>query len=69
MRIRDSGPGWKKFGSVIRDGKKSDPGSGNRKNIPDSQHWKGGKRKWGRKIGEERELRRRNDRGKGVHGK
>jgi hypothetical protein len=36
MRIRD--PGWKKFGSGIRDGKKSDPGSGI--NIPDPQHCK-----------------------------
>ncbi len=33
MRIRD--PGWKRFGSGIRDGKRSDPGSGN---IPDPQH-------------------------------
>jgi hypothetical protein len=31
MRIRD--PGWRQFGSGIRDGKKSDPGSGI--NIPD----------------------------------
>ncbi len=38
MRIRD--PGWGKFGSVIRDGKKSDPGYGIRINIPDPQHWK-----------------------------
>ncbi len=47
MRIRD--PGWKKFGSEIRDGKNSDPGSGMEKirirdsgsgiNIPDPQHW------------------------------
>jgi hypothetical protein len=36
MRIRD--PGWRQFGSGIRDGKKSDPGSGI--NIPDPQHWK-----------------------------
>jgi hypothetical protein len=48
-RIRDEQPGsyfladpgsgirgWKKFGFGIRDGKKSDPGSG--KNIPDPQH-------------------------------
>jgi len=35
MRIRD--PGWEQFGSGIRDGKKSDPGSGI--NIPDPQHW------------------------------
>ncbi len=34
MRIRE--PGWKKFGSGIRDGKKSDPGS--RIYIPDPQH-------------------------------
>jgi hypothetical protein len=34
MRIRD--PGWKKFGSRIQDGKKSDPGSGI--NIPDPQN-------------------------------
>ncbi len=34
MRIRD--PGWRQFGSGIRDGKKSDPGSGI--NIPDLQH-------------------------------
>jgi hypothetical protein len=32
--IRD--PGWRQFGSGIRDGKKSDPGSGI--NIPDPQH-------------------------------
>jgi hypothetical protein len=35
MRIRD--PEWRQFGSGIRDGKKSDPGSGI--NIPDPQHW------------------------------
>jgi hypothetical protein len=29
-------PGWGKFGSLIRDGKKSGPGSGI--NIPDPQH-------------------------------
>jgi len=29
--------GWKKFGSGIRDGKKSDLGSGI--NIPDPQYW------------------------------
>jgi hypothetical protein len=34
LRIRD--PGWRQFGSGIRDGKKSDPGSGI--NIPDPQH-------------------------------
>jgi hypothetical protein len=44
MRIRDPewnncriwNPGWKKVGSGIRNGKKSDPGSGI--NIPDPQH-------------------------------
>jgi hypothetical protein len=35
MTIRD--PGWRQFGSGIRDGKKSDPGSGIK--IPDPQHW------------------------------
>jgi hypothetical protein len=35
MRKRD--PGWKEFGSGIRDGINSDPGSGI--NIPDPQHW------------------------------
>ncbi len=34
MRIRD--PGWRQFGSGIREGKKSDPGSGI--NIPDPPH-------------------------------
>jgi hypothetical protein len=34
LRIRD--PGWRQFGSGIRDGKKSDPRSGI--NIPDPQH-------------------------------
>jgi hypothetical protein len=34
VRIRDSG--WEQFGSGIRDGKKSDTGSGI--NIPDPQH-------------------------------
>ncbi len=34
MRIRD--PGWRQFGSGIRDGKMSDPGSGI--NIPDPPH-------------------------------
>jgi hypothetical protein len=33
----DEDPGWRQFGSGIRDGKKSDPGSGI--NIPDPQHW------------------------------
>jgi hypothetical protein len=32
----DEDPGWRQFGSGIRDGKKSDPGSGI--NIPDPQH-------------------------------
>jgi hypothetical protein len=36
MRIRD--PGWRQFGSRIRDGKKSDPGSGI--NILDPPHCK-----------------------------
>jgi hypothetical protein len=36
MRIQD--PGWKEFGSGIRDGEKSHPGSRIRKNIPDPQH-------------------------------
>jgi hypothetical protein len=35
MRIRD--PGWRRFRSGIRDGKKSDPGSGI--NIPDPPQW------------------------------
>jgi hypothetical protein len=30
-------PGWKKFGSGIRDGNNSELGSGI--NIPDPQHW------------------------------
>ncbi len=38
MRIRDPVPGWKKFGSGIRNGKKPDLGSGIRKNILDPQH-------------------------------
>jgi hypothetical protein len=33
----DQDPGWRQFGSGIRDGKKSDPGSGI--NIPDPLHW------------------------------
>jgi hypothetical protein len=39
MRIWD--PGWRQFGSGIRDGKKSDPGwkkVGSGINIPDPQH-------------------------------
>jgi hypothetical protein len=35
MWVRD--PGWKKFGSGIRNGKSSDPGSVI--NIPDPQRW------------------------------
>ncbi len=42
MRIRD--PGWRKLGSGIRDGKKSDPGSGI--NIPDPQHCQHIKIQW-----------------------
>jgi hypothetical protein len=34
----DPGSGMEKFGSGIRDGKWSDPGSGIGKNIPDPQH-------------------------------
>jgi hypothetical protein len=34
MRFRD--PGWRQFGSGIRDGKKSDPGSGNQDKHPGS---------------------------------
>jgi hypothetical protein len=34
MRIRD--PGWEQFGSGIRDGRKSDPGSGIRDKHPRS---------------------------------
>jgi hypothetical protein len=44
MRILD--PGWRQFGSGIRNGKKSDPGSRinfpdpeSGLNIPDPQHW------------------------------
>jgi hypothetical protein len=36
MRIRDPDPGWRQFGSEIRDGKKSYPGSG--RNILDPPH-------------------------------
>jgi hypothetical protein len=36
LKFFDVDPGWKKFGCGIRDGKKSDPGSGI--NIPDPQH-------------------------------
>jgi hypothetical protein len=37
LKFFDVDRGWKKIGSGIRDGKKSDPGSGI--NIPDLQHW------------------------------
>jgi hypothetical protein len=33
MRILDPDPGWKKFGSGIRDGKNWDPGSGKTSRI------------------------------------
>ncbi len=36
MRIGIRDPGWRQFGSGIRNGKKSDPGSGI--NVPDPQH-------------------------------
>jgi hypothetical protein len=36
LKFFDADPGWSKFGSRIRDGKNSDPGSGI--NIPDTQH-------------------------------
>jgi hypothetical protein len=36
MRIRD--PGWRQFGSGIRDGKKSDPGSGMEKSRIRDKH-------------------------------
>jgi hypothetical protein len=36
LQFFDADPGWKKFGSGIRDGKNSDLGSGI--NIPDPQH-------------------------------
>jgi hypothetical protein len=35
MRIQD--PGWKKFGPGIRDGKKSDTGSGKTSRIPNTE--------------------------------
>ncbi len=38
MRIRD--PGWRQFGSEIRDGKMSDPGSGIRDKHPGPPHCK-----------------------------
>jgi hypothetical protein len=37
LKFFDEDPGWRHFGSGIREGKKSDPGSGI--NIPDPQHW------------------------------
>jgi hypothetical protein len=37
LNFFDEDPGWRQFGSGIRDRKKSDPGS--RINIPDPQHW------------------------------
>jgi hypothetical protein len=37
LKLFDEDPGWRHFGSGIRDGKKSDPGSGI--NNPDPQHW------------------------------
>jgi hypothetical protein len=42
LKFFDEDPGWRQIGSGmeksrIRDGKKSDPGSGI--NIPDPQHW------------------------------
>jgi hypothetical protein len=36
LKFFDADPGWKKFGSGMRDGKNSDLGSGI--NIPDPQH-------------------------------
>ncbi len=36
LKFFDEDPGWRQFGSGIRDVKKSDPGSGI--NIPDPQH-------------------------------
>jgi hypothetical protein len=36
LKFFDADPGWKTFGSGIRNGKISDPGSGI--NIPDPQH-------------------------------
>jgi hypothetical protein len=36
LQFFDADPGWKKFGSGIRDGKNSDPRS--RINIPNPQH-------------------------------
>jgi hypothetical protein len=38
LKFFNADPGWKKFGSRIRDGKHSDPGSGI--NIPDPQHYR-----------------------------
>jgi hypothetical protein len=36
LKFFDADPGWRQFGSGIRDGKKSDPGSGI--NISDPKH-------------------------------
>jgi hypothetical protein len=41
LKFFDADPGWKKFGSGIKDGKNSDPGwkkVGSGINIPDPQH-------------------------------
>jgi hypothetical protein len=37
LKFFDADPGWKKFGSGIRKGENSDPGS--RTYIPDTQYW------------------------------
>jgi hypothetical protein len=37
LKFSDADPGWRQFGFGIRDGKKSDPGSGIK--IPNPQHW------------------------------
>jgi hypothetical protein len=37
LKCFDADPGWKKFRSIIRDGKYLDPRSGI--NIRDPQHW------------------------------
>jgi hypothetical protein len=38
LKFFDTDPGWKKFGSGIRDGKKSDPGSGMEKSRIRDKH-------------------------------
>jgi hypothetical protein len=38
LKYFDVDPGWRKFGSGIRDKKKFDPEAGI--NIPDPQHWR-----------------------------